>query len=478
MDRRTEPDDRIPLVVDLDGTFSKIDTLQEAVVELIFRHPLSSLHALLMLKDGPAAFKSAVADHVVADGRTLPTQSAVLEAVTMARREGRKVYLATAADKRVAEAIACSAGCFDGTFASENGINLKGKAKADCLVAAFGEGGFDYIGDAEADIPIWREARRAIISGASRRQIKRLSRELPNLVALNTRGWEIEAYFSAMRPHQWLKNILLFVPAFAAHRFDVATLTNLIIAFFSFNFGASGAYLINDMLDLSHDRAHPEKHLRPMAAGTLSLSHGAVLFFCLTSASIALALTLDWKFILILIGYFGLSISYSVYLKRKLMIDVVALAALYGIRVVAGGVVSSTIPSDWLVGFCFFIFLSLALVKRTTEMLASSKTDLKKIRGRGYRRNDLPIISAMMVTSGFIAVLVLALYINSPEVKTLYQRYYLLWGICTILTYWLGRLYVITERGEMRQDPVFFAANDWISLLAGGLIAFIFFSAI
>jgi 4-hydroxybenzoate polyprenyltransferase len=281
-----------------------------------------------------------------------------------------------------------------------------------------------------------------------------------------------------MRPHQWLKNILVFLPALAAHRFDLATFAPLLIAFVSFCLCASSAYLVNDMLDLDNDRAHAEKRHRPMAAGVLPVSHGAILFVCLATASMASALMLDSAFAAVLLGYFCLSISYSFDLKRKLMIDVVALASLYGARVIAGGIASDVVPSDWLVGFCLFIFLSLALVKRSTEMIASSKTMPEKIDGRGYRREDLPTVTPMMVASGFIAILVLALYINSPEVRATYHHPVLLWGICGLLTYWLGRLYVITQRGEMRQDPVIFAATDRISLLTGGLVAAIFLAAV
>ena len=381
MDERSKDLSDIPLVVDLDGTLIKTDTLHEAFIQLSSRHPIQGLRALIMLKHGRAAFKAAVADHVLPDVGTIPFDEAVVEAIKQAREDGRKVFLATAADRRFAEAIANSIGEFDGVFASENGINLKGRAKADCLVGAFGAQGFDYVGNAAADIPVWRVARTALVTGAPSRLIKRLSSELPATVALSTRRLAIRPYLLALRPHQWLKNSLVALPAIAGHEFSIGGLFAVLVAFTSFSLGASSIYLVNDMLDLPHDRAHPEKRYRSLAAGTVSVSQAIVLLGLVATLSIVLALMLPPGFMLVLIAYFGLSISYSVYLKRKLMIDVVALSALYGIRVLAGGAATGIVLSHWLVGFCFFIFLSLAMVKRTAEMMALAPTNVGNIKG-------------------------------------------------------------------------------------------------
>ncbi len=281
-----------------------------------------------------------------------------------------------------------------------------------------------------------------------------------------------------MRPHQWVKNLLLLLPALAGHDFSPATLVTVLIAFTSFSFGASSVYLINDMIDLPHDRVHVEKRHRPLAAGIVPVSHAAVLFVLLAGISVSLALLLPWSFMLVLAGYLCLAMAYSFYLKRKLMVDVVALAALYGIRVVAGSAATGIILSHWLVGFCFFIFLSLALMKRTTEIVLLPQSSEDNIKGRGYRRADFPTINALTAASGYVAVLVLALYINSPEVKVLYHRPDLLWGACIVLVYWLGRAFFLTGRGEMRQDPVIFAATDWRSLLSGVMVVAIFLVAL
>ena len=478
MDERAKAASDIPLVVDLDGTLIKTDTLHEAFFQLVSRRPFQALHALFAITRGRAEFKAAIADYIVPDPDTMPVSGEVLETIRQAQISGRKVYLATAADRRFAETIASAIGKFDGVFASADGINLKGKVKADRLVAAFGEHGFDYVGNDTADIPIWRVARKAMISGGSPRLIRRLNNELPAATVLGTQGRAIGSYLSALRPHQWLKNGLVALPAITAHDFSASGLFTVLIAVASFSLGASSIYIVNDLLDLPHDRAHPEKRYRSLAAGRVPLSHAIFLLGVVAALSIALALMLPWAFMLMLVAYFGLSISYSFYLKRKLMVDVVALAALYGIRVLAGGAATGIALSHWLVGFCFFIFLSLALVKRTAETMALAPTSVGNIKGRGYRSEDRQTLIGLTSASGFVAVLVLALYINSPEVATLYRNPVLLWGICIILVYWLGRIYFLAGRGEMPQDPVVFAATDRISLLAGALVLLVFLAAL
>ena len=478
MDQRIETAAGIPLVVDLDGTLIKVNSLQEAFVQLLAKQPLAALRALFLLKDGRASFKAAVADRVLLDPAALPFDEKVLAAMKEARAKGRKIYLATAANGLFATAIANSIGNIDGIFASDGETNLKGKTKAELLVAVFGEHGFDYIGNSKADLPVWKAARNVLVTGAPSALVDHLTREQLAPEVLRTRDKAAMAYLKALRPHQWLKNALLFLPALAGHAFTEQALIPVLIAFASFSFGASSIYLINDMVDLPHDRAHPEKRHRPFAAGVIPVSHGAIFFLFMAALSLALALLLPPAFLIALVGYSCLSLSYSLYLKRKLMVDVVALAALYGIRVLAGSAVTGIILSQWLVGFCFFIFLSLALMKRTTEIIALPEDSENNIKGRGYRRTDLPVLVALTVASGFVGVLVLALYINSPDVTILYRRPDMLWGICIALVYWLGRAFFLTGRGEMRQDPVIFAATDRNSLLTGLVIVILFLAAI
>jgi hypothetical protein len=274
----------VPLVVDMDGTLIKVDSLQEAFAQLLFRQPLQALRALLAIKDGRAAFKASVAGHVVPDTGTIPLEESVVEAIRQARTKGRKVYLATAADRRFADLVATSVGHFDGVFASENGVNLKGRRKAEYIVRTFGKGGFDYIGNDAADIPVWREARTAMISGASARELQHYKAEIPTLVSLNSRARSFGDYLRALRPQEWLKNALVAVPAVVVAR-DPTVQTATLLAFASFCFAASAMYLLNDVLDVGQDRTHPDKRHRPLASGIVPLSNTIGLF----GLSVALA---------------------------------------------------------------------------------------------------------------------------------------------------------------------------------------------
>jgi len=470
----------VPLVVDLDGTLLKVDTLHESLALILSHSPRQALNALIALRHGRANFKAAVADNLIPDPVTTPVDEAVVAVVKQAHSEGRRVYLATAADRRIADAFAGARGpCpFDGVFATEKGINLKGEAKAARLTAEFGFRGFDYVGDAADDIPVWRAARTPLITRGSPRLIAALFRVRPDAVVLSHRAWHVSSYVRALRVHQWIKNALISLPAIAGHTFNLALVLTLLIAFASFSLGASSIYLVNDMLDLEHDRSHNEKRHRPFAAGIMPLKHGALILSVVAATSLGLALLLPWKFLGVLLGYFALSFGYAFYLKRKLMIDVVALGSLYGARVLAGSVATGIATSQWLMAFCFFIFLSLALIKRATELMALLETNMYKISGRNYRRADLPMINALAAAAGFGAVLVLALYINSPDVRLLYRRPDALWGICIVLVYWLGRVCLLTGRREMRQDPVLFAATDRITWNAVAVVATSFLVAL
>jgi len=477
MDDRVAVPVDVPLVVDLEGSFLKSDVFREALIHSFARRPLRAARALFATH-GIASSRAAVVDLVIPYARMAPVNEAVSEVIRQARKDGRRVYLATGVDKHLAQMVAKSLGDFDGVFAPENGTDLKGESRARCLVTALGAHGFDYVGNAAVDVPVWRVARKSMIAGATSGVVDRVKREVQDTIILDQPASIVKPCWEALRPHQWIKNILVGLPAIAGHDFSLDALISVLVAFACFSLGASSMYLINDALDIYNDRAHSTKRHRPLAAGLLSLSHVAILCSVLVMASIALAVVLSQEFAVVLIGYFGLTLSYSFYLKRKLMIDVVTLAALYGIRVVAGGVATGIALSHWLVGFCFFIFLSLALMKRATEILRQPQSSIEKIMGRGYRREDLAILNALLAASGFVAVLILALYINSPDVKLLYRRPDLLWGICVVLVYWLGRAFFLTGRGEMRQDPVIFAATDRISWLSGALVAAVFVCAL
>lgn len=279
-------------------------------------------------------------------------------------------------------------------------------------------------------------------------------------------------YFRLLRPHQWLKNVLVFLPVLAAHMFTYPKLSAAAISFVSFCLCASGGYVVNDIIDRHRDAAHPKKKTRPLASGALSVPQALIACLVLFVAAFGLALLLPLGFVLILAGYLSFSVAYSILLKRKLVLDVIILAGLYGTRVVAGGAGCEIALSEWLVAFSFFLFLSLALVKRTSELVALPESNEDIVDGRGYFRSDLTSVMILSGASAFVSVLVFALYANSEHVRTLYTRPELLWAISALLVYWLSRTLILAGRGKIDQDPVVFAMTDRASLAAGALAAF------
>lgn len=281
------------------------------------------------------------------------------------------------------------------------------------------------------------------------------------------------AYFQLLRPHQWLKNILVFLPLTMAHVWTTPKIMAALIAFTSFCMCASAGYILNDILDREHDRAHPKKQMRPLASGAIPLPHAIGMLAALLCAAFLLALLLPIYFLVVLGAYFLATAAYSTFLKRKLLLDVIILAGLYGLRVVAGAVACDVPLSQWLIAFCFFIFLSLALIKRTTELVSMPPSEDDIVVGRGYQRSDLTPILVLSGVSAFVSVLVFTLYINSEHIRVLYSRPDFMWGVAVVLVYWLSRTLVLAARGGLDQDPVVFALTDRASLIVG-LVAVVF----
>lgn len=460
-----------PLVVDLDGTLIKSDMLVESFSALMHASPLQWPAALSALMQGRAAFKAHLAGEVTIDPATLPLNPALLAYLKAQRAAGRRIYLASAADARYVRLLADHIGLFDGIFASDGQINLKGAAKSRALCAAFGPRGFDYAGNSSADLDVWKDAAGVILVNAPAALARTVRARFPDVVVLDPQELRLAEVRRAMRVHQWLKNLLLFVPAFTAHQFDVATSLACLAAFLSFSLGASSVYILNDLLDLRADRAHPTKRFRPFAAGTLDFITGIKLLLGTILASTAIALLLPWRFLGVLAAYYLLTLSYSFYLKRKATVDVLMLAGLYGVRLVAGAAAIAVVLSPWLLMFSLFFFLCLALVKRCTELYDRQQRGAGNPPGRSYRLSDLPILQTMATTSGYVSVLVFVLYVNSPAVAALYSSPERLWAIPAILLYWISRIIIMTQRGQMHDDPVLFAARDRISIVCAVMIA-------
>ena len=459
-----------PLVVDLDGTLVRSDLLVESFLALVSAFPGRALAALWALRRGKAAFKAAVADHAAVEAATLPYDEDVLAAVRAARAEGRPTVLASASDVRLVRAVAAHLDAFDAVLGSEPGTNLAGERKADALAARYGEGGFDYVGDHPVDRAVWTRARRAVVVRPSARFARRLEREGLAVEPLGVRRPALRPHLRALRPHQWLKNALIFAPPLAGHAPPPALLACL-LAFVSFSLCASSVYVLNDLLDLASDRDHARKRRRPFASGDVPLAHGALMAPLLLLAAVAVGAFLPGRFLMVLAGYFALTLSYSLGLKRLVMIDVVTLACLYGARLLAGSAASDVLLSHWLEALAVFLFLSLALVKRLAELVDRIAAGKGDPAGRGYRLSDLPMVEAMAAASGFVAVVVLALYLNSPDVGVLYRYPHRLWLICVVVLYWVSRMLITAHRGEMHDDPVVYAVRDRASQVCGLLCA-------
>lgn len=475
--QKGEAGDGVPLVVDLDGTLLKTDLLYEALFVLLAAHPLTALRAPLWRKEGKTAFKTRLIDAVLLDLHTLPVNHAVLDLMREARAAGRRVYLASASDRRYVQAFADRMGGFDGVCAPDVASDHGAEDTARSLTVLFGEGGFDYVGASMADVSVWQAARTAYAVNASAAVVRAARAVSADVRVVKGPGAGVGDYLRAMRLHQWAKNLLVLVPGLAAHVFSVDALGHAALAFLSFSLCASSVYLLNDLLDLRNDRQHVRKRLRPLASGMVPLSHGVALFPLLLLASLTAALLLSPAFVAVLAGYYVLTLAYSLVLKRYLIIDVLTLSSLYGVRLVAGGVAFGVPLSEWLVAFSTFLFLSLALVKRVTELIGRHRQGIGDPAGRAYGLDDLPVLEMLAASSGFVSVLVFILYIRSPDVVVLYHHPKLLWGGGLVLIYWLCRIMVLTRRGEMHDDPVIYAVTDRVSLLCGLLLVLVLVGA-
>lgn len=473
------PED-VPLVVDLDGTLLSSDLLLETWLLYLRSNPEYFFRPFLWLTRGKACLKDGLARAVAVDVGTLPYAPEVLELITAERARGRQLILATASHHTLAERIAEHLGVFDGVIATDSTRNLSGQAKRDALVARFGTKGFDYAGNSRDDLPVWGAARRAILVNPEP-GVEARSHELGNVKdVIRSQRAAVGDWLKALRCHQWLKNLLIFVPLLAAHRVtEMALLVDGLLAFLAFGFCASSVYVLNDLLDLGDDRHHPTKRHRPFAAGVLSIKLGGALVPLLLAAAFAVSLLwLPLAFSAVLAVYFGLTTAYSLILKRHMLVDVIALASLYTLRIIAGAAVFGLQPTFWMLAFSMFIFLSLALVKRFSELRLARANGINGTpRGRGYRSEDLEMIASLGAAAGYMSVLVLALYINDFKTGGLYRHPELIWPACLLLLIWISRVWMLAHRGEMHDDPVIFAITDRTSLVLGMLFGLVFWGA-
>jgi 4-hydroxybenzoate polyprenyltransferase len=464
-----------PLYVDMDGTLLATDILWEMLVLLAKNRPMLLLRAPFWLIKGKAYFKRQLASHVVINPAGLPYREPVLSFLTEERQKGRNLILATASDSMVAQSVARHVGLFSTVLASDGAVNLAGDAKLRAILRHADGVGFDYAGDSWVDLPIWRQASHAIVVEPSRRLLKKVDQESTIQTVLAPRRRSIGVYLRLLRVQQWSKNVLLFVPLLLAHQFmDHRRLLSALLAFVAFSLGASAVYIVNDLLDLESDRQHPHKRSRPLAAGLVPIPTALTIALLAVTASFGIAVAfLPWLFVGIMLLYQATAAAYTFAFKRIAILDVLILAGLYTARVLAGAVATDVRVSHWFLAFALFFFMSLAIVKRYSELglVGGNGGTEGFLAARGYEPGDRDFIGSIGAASAYVAVAVFALYISSPDVHLLYQRPSALWLIIPILLYWVTRTWFLAHRGKMHGDPVVFALTDRTSYLLAVLIA-------
>ncbi len=462
MDARSEKN-AIPLAVDLDGTLIATDLLWEGLFLLLRKNPLLLFMVPFWLVSGPARLKQEIAARVDIDPAGLPYRDALIERLKAERAAGRRIILATGTPRKFAEAIATHLGIFDAVHATDGHENLTSGRKCAVLVAAYGDGGFDYAGNSRHDLKCFDVAREAIVVAPDRQAARWRAAHGSEL--LETPKPTLKTYLKMLRAHQWAKNVLIAVPMVLSHEYlNVGMILACLLAFVSFSTAASAVYILNDFFDLALDRRHKTKRKRPFASGLLSIPFGLKVAAALVLISAGTAAFLPPLFWAALAGYLVMTTAYSLSVKRMLLGDVLMLAGLYTMRILAGAAATGTNVSFWLLAFSIFFFLSLALVKRFVELRQTPDLVVgQRIAGRGYRAEDQEIIAQAGMASAFSSALVLALYIDSQAVKDAFHNPWLVWPVAPIILYLTMRIWILARRDEMHDDPVVFIISDWRS---------------
>lgn len=457
-----------PLYVDLDGTLIATDSLHESLLQLVRAAPLALFSLPLWLLRGKAALKEEVARRTAIDVRTLPYRPEVLEFVRRARADGRRTVLATASDGRMARAIASHLGLFDAVLASDGEHNLRGDNKRSAIEADAGGRAFSYAGNDHVDLAVWREAEAAVVVSRSESLARRAAALTTVEAHIKPRRTPLRRYLYGVRLHQWLKNVLIFLPLMPVlHALTQPLVVHALLAFLAFGLMASGIYVLNDLLDLESDRQHQRKRLRPFASGEIPARDGLVMAGLLCTSSLALSVALlPPAFVSVLLLYMALTTAYSLHLKRRAVVDVFALAGLYTIRVAAGTAATGQPLSFWILSFSMFIFLSLALAKRYVELTGPVREVRRMKRDRGYHPGDANFVLCTGVAAGQMAALLLGLYLHDQQMVARYPHPEYLWVLIPVFLFWTMRIWLKAIRGALHDDPVVFAARDWVSRLA------------
>lgn len=458
-----------PLFVDLDGTLVKSDTLAESVLLLGRKSPLQLLYLPIALAKGKGHLKAWLADRVRPAAALLPYRKEFLDYLIAEHQAGRELILVSAADQRIVDDVSAHLGIFHAAFGSSRDKNLKGENKLS-LIASLGNGSdFDYAGNERADLKIWKQSKSALVVTRSKGLLEAARASAHHVVWFRDEDAPLKHLLKLMRPHQWLKNLLVFAPFLLAHkRIDTASVTRLLSVFFSLSFAASAVYIINDLYDFESDRRHERKRFRPVASGIVNVMSALILCvvllaFAWTIAAVALPSLIS----VLLAVYLILNLGYSFIFKNKLLLDILLLAGFYTLRIYAGSIVSEAPVSRWFLAFSSFFFLGLACLKRFVEIKKMKHQSLEAV-GRDYCPDDLEVIQNAGMISGMMSVLVFFLYLAEGETaKTLYSSSQLLWLIGPLIIYWTIRVWILARRGKMHDDPVWFAITDRVSWVLG-----------
>lgn len=473
------------LVVDLDGTLVKTDTLIEMILLFLRQSPSKFLWVFIWIFQGRSRLKYELSIRVPLDPRTLPYNHEVLDYIKSRMEKGSQVVLATGATELVARSISNHLNIFKDVLSSSIDLNLTGAKKRDALISRYGKGKFDYIGNDSADINVWLASNRIILVNASTSTKKRILKKaqlinlMPVEILSNYQVLNFKAWIRALRLHQWSKNLLIFIPLILSHNLlNADMLLSSIKAFLAFGLCASATYVINDLLDLKDDRIHPTKFIRPFARGDIKITHGIFSIIALAFLSALLATTVNANFSYMLLIYAVFTLSYSIWIKRIVLLDVFMLAILYTLRIFSGSVAINISESLWLLSFSIFIFLSLALIKRYSELRRAVDIGKMTVNGRDYKHDDLPLLVSMGISSGSIAPLILLIYINNGPSGILYADPHVLWVIALIILFWIARVWLLALRNQVNDDPVIFALNDKVSIICAFFVALILMLAL
>jgi 4-hydroxybenzoate polyprenyltransferase len=467
------------LYVDLDGSLIATDLLHESTLKLLRVSPQSLLQVPKWLMQGKATLKREIASRVDIDVTTLPYRDEVLQFIRDAKAKGQRTVLVTASDRQFAQGVAHHLGLFDSVIASDGQDNLSGARKLQAINADSDGQAFCYLGDHPVDLHVWRGAESAAVVSRSSSLVRRASGATRVEAHIKPAAVPLKRYLYAMRVHQWLKNILVFLPLLPVlHELSLDIVSHALLAFIAFGLMASGIYVLNDLLDLESDRKHKRKRFRPFASGEIPVRTGVAMCvgLCLGSVLLSVAL-LNWTFVGVLIVYMLLTTGYSFFLKRRAIVDVFSLASLYTIRVVAGAAATGLPLSLWILSFSLFIFLSLALAKRYVELSGTPAEVMQMARDRNYHLSDVPLVLCGGVAAGQMSALLLCLYLQDQQMLARYEQPYALWILIPVFLFWIMRIWLKAVRHALHDDPVVFAARDWVSRLSVGIAAAAFWFA-